>query len=84
MNNDQNVVTDYTPKLGIEFGSEQEAYDFYNEYGRNYGFSIRKDCSNKRNVDNLVTSRKFVCCKEGFRDEVQRDGQKKKMSELKQ
>jgi hypothetical protein len=21
---DQNVVTDYTPKLGIEFGSEQE------------------------------------------------------------
>jgi len=32
----------------------------------------------------VVTSRQFVCCKEGFRDEVQRDGQKKKMSELKQ
>ncbi|XP_062145348.1 protein FAR1-RELATED SEQUENCE 5-like [Alnus glutinosa] len=41
--NNENVVTDYTPKLDMEFGSEQEAYEFYNEYGRNYGFSIRKD-----------------------------------------
>jgi len=75
-NNDQNVVIDYTPKLGIEFGFEQEAYDFYNEYGRNYGFSIRKDWGNKRKVDGVVTSRKFVCCKEGFRHEWERDGQK--------
>ncbi|XP_059436139.1 protein FAR1-RELATED SEQUENCE 5-like [Corylus avellana] len=75
-NNDQNMVIDYTPKLGIEFGSEQEAYDFYNEYGRNYGFSIRKDWSNKRKVDGVVTSRKFACCKEGFRDELERDGTK--------
>jgi zinc finger SWIM domain-containing protein 3 len=74
--NNENVVTDYTPKLDMEFGSEQEAYDFYNEYGRNYGFSIRKDWCNKRKVDGVVTSRQFVCCKEGFRDEWERDGQK--------
>jgi len=42
-NDGQNLVTDYSLKLGMEFGSEQEAYKFYNEYGRNYGFSIRKD-----------------------------------------
>jgi hypothetical protein len=42
-NNGQNLVTDYSLKLGMEFGSEQEAYKFYNEYGQNYGFSIRKD-----------------------------------------
>ncbi|KAK4544310.1 hypothetical protein RGQ29_033010 [Quercus rubra] len=32
-NNDDNqkLDTDYIPKLGIEFDSEQEAYDFYNE-----------------------------------------------------
>jgi len=70
------VVIDYMPKLGMEFDSEQEAYDFYNEYGRNYGFSIRKDWCNKRKVDGVVTSRQFVCCKEGFWDEWESDGQK--------
>jgi zinc finger SWIM domain-containing protein 3 len=75
-NIDQNVVTDYMPKVGIEFGSEQEAYDFYNEYGRAYGFSIRKDWCNKRKVDGVVTSRQFVCCKQGFKVEWERDGQK--------
>jgi hypothetical protein len=69
-------LLDYMPKLGIELGSEQEAYEFYNEYERNYGFSIRKDWSNKKKVDNLVTSRKFACCIEGFRDELERDGPK--------
>jgi hypothetical protein len=34
-NNDdgQNLPIDFTPKLDIEFDYEQEAYDFYNEYG---------------------------------------------------
>ena len=41
-NNDdsQKLYTDYIPKLGIEFDFEQEAYDFYNECERNFGFSI--------------------------------------------
>ena len=41
-NNDdsQKLDTDYIPKLGIEFDSKQEAYDFYYECGRNFGFSI--------------------------------------------
>jgi zinc finger SWIM domain-containing protein 3 len=76
-NNDQNLVTDYSPKLGMEFGSEQEAYEFYNEYGRNHGFSIRKDWGNKRKADGVVTSRKFTCCKEGFRAERESEGPKR-------
>ena len=62
----QNLPIDFTPKLGIEFDSKQEAYDFYNEYGQNFGFSIRKEWYNKRKIDGVVTSRKFACCKEGF------------------
>ncbi|KAF3946630.1 hypothetical protein CMV_027126 [Castanea mollissima] len=78
-NNDdsQKLDTDYIPKLGIEFGSEQEAYDFYNECGRNYGFSIRKEWCNKRKKDGVVTSRKFTCCKEGNKAPWERDGENK-------
>ena len=49
-NNDDSkkLGTDYIPKLGIEFGSEQEAYDFYNECGRNSRFNICKEWCNKR------------------------------------
>ncbi|KAG2686603.1 hypothetical protein I3760_09G013400 [Carya illinoinensis] len=57
---------DHTPKLGLEFNSEQEAYDFYNE-----------EWYNKRKVDGLVTSRKFVCCKEGLQAKCERDRQKR-------
>ncbi|TXG48931.1 hypothetical protein EZV62_024806 [Acer yangbiense] len=31
------------PKCGLEFDSEQSAYDFYNAYGRSMRFSVRKD-----------------------------------------
>ena len=66
-NNDdsQKLDTDYITKLGIEFGSEQEAYDFYNECGRSFGFSICKEWCSKRRKDGAVTSRKFTCYKEG-------------------
>ncbi|GMY34240.1 protein FAR1-RELATED SEQUENCE 5-like, partial [Fagus crenata] len=78
-NNDdgQNLPIDFTPKLGIEFDYEQEAYDFYNEYGRNSRFSIRKEWYNKRKIDGVVTSRKFACCNEGFQVPCDKDGGKK-------
>ena len=78
-NNDdsQKLDTDYIPKLGIEFGSKQEVYDFYNECGRNYGFSIRKEWCNKRKKDGVVTSRKFTCCKERNKAPWERDGENK-------
>ena len=35
------VEEEVIPKLGIEFETEQDAYDFYNNYARVVGFSIR-------------------------------------------
>ena len=36
-----NVEEEVIPKLGIKFETEQDAYDFYNNYARVVGFSIR-------------------------------------------
>ncbi|XP_075655108.1 putative hexokinase-like 2 protein [Castanea sativa] len=38
-----NVPMQSTPFKGMEFEADEIAYDFYNEYGRKAGFSIRKD-----------------------------------------
>ncbi|XP_020249359.1 protein FAR1-RELATED SEQUENCE 5-like [Asparagus officinalis] len=63
---------DLKPKFFMEFDSEIAAYDFYNEYARNEGFSIRREAyaADKQGV---LTSRTFVCCKEGLRKADKRD-----------
>ncbi|KAL8515784.1 hypothetical protein ACS0TY_014467 [Phlomoides rotata] len=38
-----NVPEEKIPKIGIEFGSEVDAYNFYNEYAKAAGFDIRKN-----------------------------------------
>ncbi|KAL7247349.1 hypothetical protein ACSBR2_002295 [Camellia fascicularis] len=55
------LAKDKSPYLGIEFPSEEAAYEFYNEYGRIVGFGIRRDYCNKRKKDGVMTSRKLVC-----------------------
>lgn len=70
------MIGDHTPKLGIEFDFEQEAYNIYNDYGKTYGFSIGREWFNKKKVDGLVTSRKFVYYKEVFWAQCERDEQK--------
>ncbi|XP_059649946.1 protein FAR1-RELATED SEQUENCE 5-like [Cornus florida] len=64
---------DWKPKYGMEFDYEEKAFEFYNEYGRRVGFSVRKDHANKSPVIGEVTSRLYVCCKEGFRRKDKRD-----------
>ena len=59
------LCDDWKPKLGMSFNSEQAAYDFNNENGGRIGFSIRKCYANKSKIGD-VTSRLFVCNKEGF------------------
>ncbi|KAL7164882.1 hypothetical protein ACSBR2_040721 [Camellia fascicularis] len=54
------MAKDKSPYLGMEFPSEEAAYEFYNEYGRIVGFSIRRDYYNKSKKDGVMTSRKFV------------------------
>ncbi|TXG60911.1 hypothetical protein EZV62_012274 [Acer yangbiense] len=61
------------PKFGMEFDSEEIAYKFYNEYAGKMGFSIRKEAMVKNKRTSEVTSRIFVCSKEGFRSKDKRD-----------
>ncbi|KAJ8615718.1 hypothetical protein MRB53_035090 [Persea americana] len=56
------------PRLGMHFDYLDEAYNFYNAYGKLAGFSIRKESSN-RGKDGEVVWKLFVCSKEGKTDE---------------
>ncbi|XP_028098221.1 uncharacterized protein LOC114297944 [Camellia sinensis] len=72
---ENNIVDDcgWKPKVGMPFDSEQAAYDFYNTYGGKVGFSIRKAYANKHRQTKEITSRTFVCYKEGSRGIDKRD-----------
>ncbi|XP_042496127.1 protein FAR1-RELATED SEQUENCE 5-like [Macadamia integrifolia] len=62
------------PEFGMLFNSEQDAYDYYNNYGRAVGFSVRRHFVNKSKKDNTtITSRGFVCSKAGCRLSDKRD-----------
>ncbi|XP_028069787.1 protein FAR1-RELATED SEQUENCE 5-like [Camellia sinensis] len=74
-NNVVNELANYgwKPKLGMSFDSEQAAYDFYNTYGGKVGFSIKKLYAHKNKHTKEITSRTFVCYKEGTRGIDKRD-----------
>ena len=63
---------DWKPRIRMTFDREQEAYDFYNAYGKRLGFSNRRGYLNKSKVVQ-ITSRQVVCNKEGFRVVDKRD-----------
>ncbi|XP_059635315.1 protein FAR1-RELATED SEQUENCE 5-like [Cornus florida] len=63
----------HKPKFGMMFKSAENAYDFYNAYGREVGFSVRRDYSNKNYKTEEISSAQFVCCKEGYRGNDKRD-----------
>ncbi|KAJ8639655.1 hypothetical protein MRB53_016349 [Persea americana] len=54
-----------TPKLGMHFDDLDEAYNFYNGYGKLAGFSVRKESTN-RGKDGEVVWKRFVCSKQGL------------------
>ncbi|KAI3878258.1 hypothetical protein MKX03_005087 [Papaver bracteatum] len=60
------MTTDYIPKVGMVFESEDKLYHFYNYYARRTGFSIRKDHS-KRSSYGEIIKRVIHCSKEGFK-----------------
>ncbi|XP_043714414.1 protein FAR1-RELATED SEQUENCE 5-like [Telopea speciosissima] len=62
------------PQIGMKFNSENEAYDFYNSYGGRMGFSVRREYAHKSKKDKtIITSRRFVCSKQGYRKKDKRD-----------
>ncbi|KAJ6807534.1 protein FAR1-RELATED SEQUENCE 5-like [Iris pallida] len=57
-----------TPKIGMEFATQKDAYNFYNGYALKMGFGTRwSSTSRSRSDPNLVISRLIVCSKEGKR-----------------
>ncbi|XP_042514590.1 protein FAR1-RELATED SEQUENCE 5-like [Macadamia integrifolia] len=63
-----------TPYVGMKFVDLKAAYSFYNNYARMKGFGVRIDrshLSRKRGLDGSrqVLSKRFVCYKEGFRND---------------
>ncbi|KAL6185103.1 hypothetical protein ACLB2K_041238 [Fragaria x ananassa] len=63
---------DLKPKYYMEFDSEIATFNFYNAYARSEGFSIRRDGHGK-DKKGVLSSRTFVCCKDGFQKEDKRD-----------
>ncbi|KAK3017506.1 hypothetical protein RJ639_006111 [Escallonia herrerae] len=53
------------PKLGMEFDSEQHAFDYYSEYAHRVGFNVKKQHVKKR--DGIVM-RTLCDSKQGERD----------------
>ncbi|XP_061349781.1 protein FAR1-RELATED SEQUENCE 7-like isoform X2 [Gastrolobium bilobum] len=54
------------PYVGQVFSSANEAYQFYHAYAACVGFGIRFGQLFRSKNDGLITSRRFVCSKEGF------------------
>ncbi|GAY36143.1 hypothetical protein CUMW_020510, partial [Citrus unshiu] len=54
------------PYAGLEFNSANEAYQFYQAYAEKTGFRVRIGQLFRSKNDGSVTSRRFVCSKEGF------------------
>ncbi|XP_010546893.1 PREDICTED: protein FAR1-RELATED SEQUENCE 7 isoform X2 [Tarenaya hassleriana] len=54
------------PYAGLEFGSANEGCQFYQAYAEVVGFRVRIGQLFRSKVDGSITSRRFVCSKEGF------------------
>ncbi|KAF5446510.1 hypothetical protein F2P56_032133 [Juglans regia] len=73
----QNMDTriDWIPKMGMEFDTLEEAWKHWEKYGKHMGFNVRKHFANKSKIDGEITSRGFVCSKEGVRQTDKRNYQ---------
>ncbi|KAG7576247.1 Zinc finger SWIM-type [Arabidopsis thaliana x Arabidopsis arenosa] len=54
------------PYVGLEFDTPEQARDFYNSYATRTGFKVRTGQLYRSRTDGTVSSRRFVCSKEGF------------------
>lgn len=59
------VVVRGEPYKGLEFNSALEAYKYYHVYAASVGFKVRIGQLFRSKKDGSVTSRRFVCSKEG-------------------
>jgi FAR1 DNA-binding domain len=61
-------LREYQHIVSMTFTSQQEAYEFYNDYAKKKGFSIRKSIFRKDPNDNTIIFRRFCCSRSGFRE----------------
>ena len=64
---------DLDPRVGMEFDTLEDAREFWVKYGRQVGFDVRKYYINKSKNDGKVTSKGFVCAKQGIRGKEKED-----------
>ncbi|KAK9027452.1 hypothetical protein V6N11_067287 [Hibiscus sabdariffa] len=67
-----NSTNETVPRVGMEFNSEQDVYDFYNKYAKEVGFSIRRSKGHKDQYGHWV-NRVFCCSCQGTRIKDKRD-----------
>ncbi|KAL0386562.1 UNVERIFIED_CONTAM: protein FAR1-RELATED SEQUENCE 4 [Sesamum latifolium] len=60
------------PKVGMEFDSEEEAYNFYNEYAKAIEFGIRRQ-NIHNDANGRIIDRTFCCACQGHRKKDKRD-----------
>ncbi|XP_054784479.1 protein FAR1-RELATED SEQUENCE 5-like [Prosopis cineraria] len=65
--------TNLIPRLGLEFETLEEAWQYWVSYGGKTGFGVRKQYFSKSRKDGTITSYRYVCCKEGVRRPDKRD-----------
>uniref|UniRef100_A0A7N0V6K1 Protein FAR1-RELATED SEQUENCE n=1 Tax=Kalanchoe fedtschenkoi TaxID=63787 RepID=A0A7N0V6K1_KALFE len=58
----------HIPKLGMDFDSVEDAWEFWTEFGARTGFTPRRFYSHTSRKDGLPSSAVFVCNKEGKRN----------------
>ncbi|XP_051116138.1 protein FAR1-RELATED SEQUENCE 5-like [Andrographis paniculata] len=69
--NDPPATLEETPKIGMEFNSEEDAYQFYLSYAKKVGFGVKKHKFHK--VSGNMIDRQFVCSAEGQKREDKRN-----------
>ncbi len=67
------TMVDWVPKVGMEFDTLEVAWKYWENYGKQLCFNVRKHYLNKSKIDGEITSRRFLCSKEGSRKADKRD-----------
>ncbi|KAL4318052.1 hypothetical protein GQ457_18G005870 [Hibiscus cannabinus] len=67
-----NLSDEIIPRVGMEFNTEQDVYDFYNKYAKEVGFSIRRNKGHKDMYGHWL-NRSFCCSCQGSRLKDKRD-----------
>jgi zinc finger SWIM domain-containing protein 3 len=61
-------IEEYYSVANRTFTSEEDFFEFYNNYAKHKGFSVRKDNVRYKAGTDVVKWRRFVCSCEGYRE----------------